>query len=190
MIIPAFRCADDRPDLTDTAVEYRIRPIRKEDDPGVSSVLRRVMAEFGAVGSGYSSEDPEVEAMFEAYPAPAAAFFVVERQGRILGCGGMGPLAGTEPGTCELRKMYFLPELRGAGAGSRLLQLILDAAREAGYRRCYLETLGSMRQARRLYRAFGFAEVPDRLGDTGHSGCTAWMVKDLQGQPPGRPVSR
>jgi putative acetyltransferase len=117
--------------------------------------------------------------MCEAYPAPEAAFYVVERDGRVLGCGGMGPLTGGPPGVCELRKMYFLPELRGAGLGSRLLLLILDAARAAGYDRCYLESLGSMREARRLYLRHGFEVIDAPLGNTGHSGCNSWMVRDL-----------
>jgi putative acetyltransferase len=156
-----------------------IRLIKKEDNGDVGRLLRQVMSEFGAVGQGYSSLDAEVDAMFEAYPAPDAAFFVVEREGRVLGCGGMGPLASGEPGVCELRKMYLLPELRGAGVGARLLQVILNAAREAGYRKCYLETMERMQQARSLYRKQGFKEVDARLGQTGHSGCTAWMVKTL-----------
>lgn len=117
--------------------------------------------------------------MFEAYPAPEAVLFVVERDGRVLGCGGMGPLSGGGSGVCELRKMYFLPELRGTGIGTKLLELILDAAREAGYERCYLETLERMEQARHLYRKHGFETIDTPLGNTGHSGCNWWMVKEL-----------
>jgi putative acetyltransferase len=161
------------------SVAIRIRPIRAEDNAVVARIIFEVMGEFGAVGCNYSSSDPEVNAMFEAYPAPAAAFFVVERDGTILGCGGMGPLAGGEPGTCELRKMYFLPELRGKGTGSRLLTVILDAARAAGYTRCYLETLQNMTAARRLYARHGFTTIGAPLGNTGHSGCNTWMVREL-----------
>ncbi len=158
---------------------FLIRPIRPADNAAVARIIRDVMAEYGAVGCNFSIADPEVDAMCEAYPAPAAAFYVVERDGRVLGCGGMGPLAGGPPGVCELRKMYFLPELRGAGAGTRLLGLILDAARSAGYDRCYLESLGTMTEARRLYLKHGFRPIDAPMGSTGHSGCNAWMVRDL-----------
>ena len=77
------------------------------------------------------------------------------------------------------QKMYFLPELRGTGAGTALLKLILGAAREAGYERCYLETLDQMEQARRLYRKHGFDTIDAPLGDTGHPGCNRWMVRRL-----------
>ena len=161
------------------AMQYLTRPMQAADNPAVATIIRQVMTEFGAVGSDYSISDPEVDAMYEAYPAPQAAFFVIEHEGRVLGCGGMGPLAEGEPGVCELRKMYFLAELRGAGMGIRLLNTIFDAAREAGYQRCYLETLERMEQARRLYRRHGLEEIDGRLGDTGHSGCNRWMVKTL-----------
>ena len=164
---------------TTPARTVSIRPIAAADDPVVARIIRRVMTEFGAVGCQYSISDPEVDAMSAAYAGEDSAFFVVEQDGEILGCGGMGPLAGGEAGTCELRKMYFLPELRGTGTGTRLLGVILDAASAAGYGRCYLETLESMQQARRLYRRNGFVAIDQPMGETGHTGCNHWMVRDL-----------
>jgi putative acetyltransferase len=117
--------------------------------------------------------------MFEAYPGPASAFFVVEREGIVLGCGGVAPLQGGDAGTCELRKMYFLPELRGSGMGHRLLGVILDAAREAGYSLCYLETLEAMDRARKLYVQHGFAPINHALGSTGHTSCNRFMTLAL-----------
>ena len=138
-----------------------------------------VMTEFGAVGCGFSISDPEVDAMHEAYQESRSAFFVVEQDGRITGCGGMGPLAGGQAEVCELRKMYFLPELRGGGIGARLLEIILEAARGAGYRQCYLETMETMDGARRLYLKNGFRMIDAPLGATGHSGCNTWMIRSL-----------
>jgi putative acetyltransferase len=160
-------------------LDCRIRPIAVADNPAVARIIHQVMTEFGAVGEDYSISDPEVDMMFEAYPAPGAAFFVVESAGQILGCGGMGPLARGPRDVCELRKMYFLPELRGTGLGARLLTVILEAARRAGYRKCYLETLERMHQARRLYRKNGFEKIAAPMGHTGHPGCNFWMVRAL-----------
>lgn len=161
------------------AGDYRIRPIRPEDDPAVARIIRDVMTEHGAVGCGFSIQDPEVDAMHDAYPAPHSAFWVVEKDGRVLGCGGLAPLAGGEPGVCELRKMYFHAELRGKGLGTRLMAVILDAARAAGYRLCYLETLGNMEQARRLYERHGFVAIDEPMGATGHTGCNRFMTLAL-----------
>ena len=160
----------------DFAGECLLRPIAPADNRAVAEIIRRVMTEFGAVGCGFSIEDAEVDNMSEAYPAPQSAFFVIEVNGDILGCGGMGPLQGGESGVCELRKMYFLPEIRGLGLGNRLLEMILNAARLAGYSLCYLETLENMHQARKLYARHGFESIPYALGDTGHSSCNRFMT--------------
>ncbi len=59
------------------------------------------------------------------------------------------------------------------------MQRCLDGARSDGFRWCYLETLGNMHAARRLYRQFGFREIDAPLGATGHGGCDRWMVLAL-----------
>ena len=75
--------------------------------------------------------------------------------------------------------MYFLPGARGLGAGTALMQRCLEAARAAGFRRCYLETLGGMDAALRLYQRSGFARIDRPLGDTGHGGCNVFCLRDL-----------
>lgn len=156
-----------------------IRAMSAADNARVAHIIQTVMTEFGAVGCGYSIEDAEVQAMYEAYPAPHSAFFVVERDDRILGCGGFGPLAAGDADVCELRKMYFLPGLRGKGMGSKLMEVILTSARAAGYRRCYLETLERMEQARALYARHGFKVIDEAMGRTGHGSCNHWMLAEL-----------
>ncbi len=159
--------------------EPLIRPIRSADDAAVAVIVRDVMAGFGATGPGYSSSDPEVGAMSGAYAGARCACFVLEEAGRVLGCGGIAPLAGGEPDTCELRKMYLLPEARGRGFGRRMLQHCLEAARLRGYRRCYLETLAGMEAAQKLYLRTGFTKLDRPLGSTGHSGCNRHYLLEL-----------
>lgn len=157
-----------------------LRRVSEADDAQVCSLIRAVMPEFGADGSGFAIHDPEVRAMTAAYARPGAAFWVITRgDDVILGCGGYAPLDGGAADTCEIRKMYFLPEIRGMGMGARLLEHILEGAAEDGYRRAYLETLYRMAQARRLYESFGFVQLDEPLGDTGHFGCDAWYARDL-----------
>lgn len=158
---------------------FDIRPIRPADDPAVARVIRTVMPEFGACGSGFAINDPEVDWMHRAYGAPRSAYFVVERDGRMCGGGGIAPLEGGDADTCELRKMYFLPELRGLGAGAALMTQCLDAARRFGFRRCYIETLTGMDAAMRLYERTGFRRIDAPLGATGHGGCDRYYLLDL-----------
>ena len=85
----------------------QIRLIEKGDNAVVADIIRLVMTEFQAIGCGYSSSDSEVDDMHSAYADGDSAFFVVVLNSVVLGCGGFGPLTGTEGETCELRKMYF-----------------------------------------------------------------------------------
>lgn len=159
---------------------HAIRPIRETDDPAIAAIIRAVMPEFGATGCGFAINDPEVDWMSRAYDAPRSAYFVLEdAAGRILGGGGVAPLQGGDADTCELRKMYFLREARGTGAGAAMMARCLDAARGFGFRRCYLETLTGMDAAMRLYERSGFRRIDGPMGATGHGGCNTFYLLAL-----------
>jgi putative acetyltransferase len=159
-------------------VSFSIRAITAADNAAVTAIIRSVMPEFGADGPGFAIHDAEVNDMFGAYTHPGRAYFVVESEGKVGGGGGVAPLDG-ESGVCELRKMYFLPELRGRGAGAALMHRCLDAARSLTYERCYLETLAGMDAAQKLYERFGFARITGPMGSTGHFGCNRFYLLDL-----------
>ncbi|MCB0333026.1 MAG: MarR family transcriptional regulator [Bdellovibrionales bacterium] len=160
---------------------FTIRKIENEDESGVAHVIQAVMPEFGCSGPGYALHDPEVQAMYTAYKGKDRAYFVVEREHRIVGGAGFAPLQGGSSHQCELRKMYLLSEARGYGIGDELLKTCHFHAQEAGYTYCYLETTSRMLQAQRLYEKFGFQRLKKPMGDTGHFACDAWYGKDLLG---------
>ena len=159
--------------------DFLFRPIRREDNEQVARIIRTVMTEFGAVGPGFSIMDPEVDEMFETYDTPRSRMYVMENEGQLYGCGGFGPLAGGETHICELKKMYFLKELRGLGFGKKLVLQSLEDARKAGYTQCYLETLAQMESANALYKGLGFRLLEGPMGDTGHGKCNAWYLLNL-----------
>ena len=158
---------------------FSIRPINANDDATIAEIIRKVMPEFGAVGDGFAINDPEVDWMSRAYSENRSAYFVVVMNGVVKGGGGIAPLTRGDPDTCELRKMYFLPDCRGLGAGTVLMSRCLQAARQHGFKRCYLETLDSMKDAQSLYERTGFKKQCGTLGDTGHGGCNTFYVLEL-----------
>lgn len=162
-----------------TPADFTIRPIASGDDDAVAAIIRTVMPEFGADGPGFAIHDPEVAHMSAAYDRPGAAYFVVEKDGAVLGGGGVAPLDGGSGGVCELRKMYFLPALRGLGAGAAVMVRCLEAARELGYRQCYLETLHGMDAAQKLYERSGFRRIDGPMGNTGHFSCNRFYLREL-----------
>jgi putative acetyltransferase len=117
--------------------------------------------------------------MSRAYAAPRSAYFVVERDGVVVGGGGVAPLEGGPGDTCELRKMYFLRDARGLGAGAAMMARCLDVARGFGFARCYLETLAGMDAAMKLYERSGFTRIAGPMGATGHGGCNTFYAMDL-----------
>src|SRR5512146_3361310 len=110
-----FVSGDPRMQDATAVSDFIIRPITPQDNAAIAAIIRRVMPEFGADGPGFAIHDAEVDDMAAAYARPGCAYFVIERAGKVRGGGGIAPLDDPEPGICELRKMYFLPELRGLG---------------------------------------------------------------------------
>ncbi len=158
---------------------YTIRLIQKQDNTQVARVIREVMTEFGAVGDGYSIDDPEVDDMYGSYRNKRSCYYVITLDNQVVGCGGIAPLKGGGKLTCELQKMFFLPATRGIGLGRRLLVLLMDEARKRGYKKCYLETLDRMWGANELYRKNGFELLEKPLGKTGHCRCDRWYLLNL-----------
>ncbi|WP_233841429.1 GNAT family N-acetyltransferase [Dyella sp. 2HG41-7] len=159
--------------------DFTIRPVEPRDNAAVAAIIRTVMPEFGADGPGFAIHDAEVDDMHASYARPRSAYFVVERDGVVIGGGGIAPLDGGHADICELRKMYFLPEARGIGAGANMMHRCLDAARGFDFKRCYIETLTGMDAAQSLYRKHGFEPLREPLGGTGHFSCDCFYIRDL-----------
>jgi putative acetyltransferase len=159
--------------------KFIIRRIEERDDKAVQKIIETVMTEFGAVGQGFSIMDTEVKSMFESYTNDSSAFFVVEIDDKIAGGAGIAQLEGNDENICELKKMYIMPNARGKGAGKKLIEECLKAAKDLGYKFCYLETLSNMKSANILYEKYGFKRLPNPLGNTGHFGCNKLFLKEI-----------
>lgn len=156
-----------------------VRKISPGDNDVVAKIIRTVMPEFGASGQGFAIHDQEVDNMFNSYNEPRCSYFVAEVDGKVLGGGGVAPLQGGPSDTCELKKMYFLPEGRGKGLGQRVLTECMKAAMAHGYAYCYLETFNTMTHAMKLYEKNGFKKIAGPLGNTGHFSCDIFYLLEL-----------
>lgn len=159
--------------------DLTIRDIQPEDDVQMAQLIKSVMTEIGANGAGFSINDPEVLAMSQNYQGPKAGYLVLVKGKQILGGGGFAPLTGGESDVCELRKMYFYPEVRGLGKAQEMLTEIMTRAKMAGFNRMYLETIDSATKARALYERNGFVQIPSACGATGHGGCDTFYERGL-----------
>jgi putative acetyltransferase len=156
-----------------------IRPISKEDNPKIAIIIRSCLKEFGANKPGTVFYDKTTDHLFELFEEIGAAYFIAEQEGNIVGGGGIFPSPGLPVGTCELVKMYLLPPARGVGIGATLMNKCMSKAKEMGFVSMYIETLPELKKAISVYEKFGFNYLDKPLGDTGHFGCSVWMLKSL-----------
>jgi putative acetyltransferase len=156
-----------------------IRPISIEDNPLIATIIRSCLTEFGANKPGTVYYDKTTDHLFELFQENGAAYFIAEQDGQVMGGGGIFPSPGLPAGTCELVKMYLLPLARGMGIGATLMNNCMSKAKELGFVSMYIETLPELKKAISVYEKFGFDYLEKPLGDTGHFGCSVWMLKSL-----------
>ena len=135
-----------------------IRPATNADCDRVIDLVSTVLAEF-QLPFDRDSKDADLKDIEASYIQAGGVFELIEdAQGKLLGTYGLFPL---NDNTCELRKMYFLAEIRGLGLGKRVLECAVDQARRLGFRAIVLETISVLKRAIDLYTRFGF--VPARM---------------------------
>lgn len=156
-----------------------IRLIEKKDNPQIAKVIRSVLEDFKVPKVGTAYADVSLDSMYENYQKPKSVYFVVEENDKIIGGAGVAQLDNFDGNVCELQKMYFLPEARGKGIGSQMMEFCLAKTREFGFEKCYLETMDYMTHAQKLYKQSGFEYIECAMGDTGHYSCPVHMIKIL-----------
>lgn len=156
-----------------------IRNIQPSDNFQLAVIVRDTLTEFGANVPGTVYFDPTTDALFELFQTPNSAYFIAEMEGKIVGGGGIYPTEDLPQNTCELVKMYLLPEARSIGLGRMMMERCLETARLNGFQQVYLETLPELKQAVKVYEKFGFEYLCAPLGNSKHFGCGLWMLKKL-----------
>lgn len=157
-----------------------IRLLEPADVPALLRIIADSRAEYGLADRGVELLEPADHALFETYSRQRSLYFVALRGGAVVGGAGVAPLAGADPLTCELQRMYLRADVRGRGIGEALLKRCLAAARQLLYVRCYVETVKQMQPALKFYSRHGFRDLVTRMGDTGHVHNDRWMMRPLR----------
>ena len=125
----------------------------------IYTVGHQLFAREGQNYEAYRARLVKVGATYdvEALPDSFLAFWVLLDGEEVVGTCGVRALGET---ACELKRMYFLPRVRGLGWGRRMGQTTLDWARNAGFQTMRLDTDFQLVAARRLYESLGFHEIP------------------------------
>ena len=72
---------------------------------------------------------------------------------------GVGCLKTIREGTWEIKRMYVRPSHRGKKIGQKLLEQLVQSAKEIGCSKVLLDTAQFMKDAHALYRSAGFKEA-------------------------------
>ncbi len=158
---------------------YIIREIQQKDNQSIAKIVRDVLMELGAPKVGTAYADVNLDTLFETYQNSKSIYFVIECNNKVIGGAGIGPIENDLESICELQKMYLLPEARGLGLAKKLIDKCLQSAVDFNFEQCYLETMVYMKDAQKLYTKVGFEYLKSPMGNTGHTSCPVWMLKDL-----------
>jgi GNAT superfamily N-acetyltransferase len=133
-------------------------------DAGPGGTLAQAMRDEIAVL--YDGLELDGDYMPRAGPAelspPGGTFIVGYLDDDPACCGGIKRLDDV---TCEIKKMYVVPGLRGRGLARQLLHELERRARALGYAVARLDTGPRQVGARGLYESEGYLEVPDFNGN-------------------------
>lgn len=105
----------------------------------------------------FQNFDQELANLPADYAPPTGRLFLAEYEGQLAGCVALHKLDDT---TCEMKRLYLRPQVRGKRLGRVLVDFIISEARHLGYKRMRLDTVEPvMKDAVAMYRKIGFREI-------------------------------
>ena len=160
-------------------MDYIIRTVRANDNRQLAVIIRSCFYDFAAPTIGTVFEDPTTDELFELFQQEKSVLFVAEIQGIPVGCCGLFPTVGLSENCVELVKFYLMKEYRDQGIGKELFNTCMEQAKQFGFKQVYIESLPEFASAVRIYDYHGFTQLQEPLGNSGHTGCKLWMIKEL-----------
>jgi putative acetyltransferase len=140
----------------------QLRDYRPGDEEDVFRIVQYVLAEYG-LATNPEKTDSDLKDIHQSYILSGGAFRILEFDGRTVGSYGL--YASTHE-SCELRKMYLLPEFRRRGLGKKMMEDALRVAKVLRFIEMTLETNSRLKEAVGLYKAYAFTEfTPSHLSD-------------------------
>jgi GNAT superfamily N-acetyltransferase len=137
---------------------YQVRRAGPADHDGVVRELARYLAFLGEEMDAAGLDHDVADWQGEYDGVTGVMLVVVDPAGEVVGTAAVRRL---EPGVIELKRMWLRPDCRGRGLAPRLMDRCLDEARWLGGRVLRLDSERRLEAAVKLYRRYGFADIPD-----------------------------
>ena len=145
----------------------------KSGDEQCAKILLEVSLEQYGLDADFATTDSDIQDINASYIEGGGMFRVLEKAGVLV---GMYRIYRLTDKTCELRKMYLHPDLKGQGLGKKLMNDALERARQLGFHEMTLETNHDLFEVVAMYKKYGLEVcAPDHLS----SRCDCRMKLEL-----------
>ena len=104
----------------------------------------------------FQGYDEEIKNLPGKYALPYGRLYIAYCNNKAAGCIALRKF---ENDGCEMKRLFVRPEYRHLKIGKKLVDKIIEDARELKYKYMVLDTLSNLHEAVSLYRKFGFQEV-------------------------------
>lgn len=158
-----------------------LRKIQAADNAILAAIIRSAFDDYDAPKTGTVYSDPTTNDLYTLFQTERSVLWVAEVNGSVAGCCGVYPTPGLPPDYAELVKFYLSKAARGLGVGRALMEQCTQSAINLGYTHLYLESLPQFSNAVSIYQKQGYQLLDHPLGESGHTSCDIWMVKELSG---------
>lgn len=101
----------------------------------------------------FQNYEEEYHSLPGKYAPPKGRLYVLVCEGAAVGCIALKPL---KENICEMKRLYIKKAYRHYHLGEELAKKVIEAAREIGYEKMYLDTMSFMKSAIGLYQKLGF----------------------------------
>jgi len=143
---------------TNSHVAVEICPFRNAYQAQVRDFILCGLSErWGKLDETANPDIDDIEASYGS-----GNFFVTCSDGRLVGTGG---LSAESDSVVRIVRMWIRKDLRRSGIGTRIIQHLLNEAREKKYSRVVLETTSTWSDAISFYQKHGFETEGYRDGD-------------------------
>ena len=100
--------------------------------------------------------EEEINHLEMKYGCPYGRLYIAYYNEDLAGCIGLRKI---DEQNCEMKRLYVRPQFRGKQIGDRLIQKIIEDAKEIGYSYMLLDTLPFLKNAIYMYKKYGFYEI-------------------------------
>jgi putative acetyltransferase len=141
-------------DIQNTRLEF-FSPESAKDYEQVKEIFKEYQVYLN-IDLCFQRFDNELATLNEIYKPPKGAIILAKLNDQIAGCIALKPI---EDNNCEMKRLYVKPMYRGHNIGKKLVELIIEYAKNNKYTLMKLDTVDKLVEAIDIYQKMGFKKT-------------------------------